>query len=231
MKKLLFFTLLELMIVVAIICILAALLFPALNNASNLAKQASCLNNLKQIGSASAIYADYNKGWLPVGGTSALPNWKSEIAAYLGINSSAVDIPEHAKGVFLCRAWKDPEAGINNNNRGGYGWNFTYCGYLDSDPLVKNQRKNIQAATKPGLTTLCGDATDWKSGGMWNYKLLYAPSQATNMAGNCPVPAIGNRHKKGINIVWLDSHASWMKQITLLSGSQGDIDWYFRFQR
>ena len=64
MKK--HFTLLELLIVIAILAILAALLLPALNSGREKARSTTCLNNLKQIGTSAHLYAgDQDEWWVP----------------------------------------------------------------------------------------------------------------------------------------------------------------------
>lgn len=69
------FTLIELLVVIAVIAILAAMLLPALSRAKETGRRISCVNNLKQLGVASVMYVDDNRGYFPP--RSTVQRWPS----------------------------------------------------------------------------------------------------------------------------------------------------------
>jgi len=94
------FTLVELLTVLAIISILAALLLPAVARSRSHARLIACKNNLRQVGVAISMYSNFFGGWMPVDGFSddgdagkvgtsimwnSIPDEDGRVAGYTGL--------------------------------------------------------------------------------------------------------------------------------------------------
>ena len=76
------FTLIELLVVIAIIAILASLLLPALSKAREHSRQATCAQQLRQLGLATTLYANDHRGLMPARGLA--PSWPILLASGYG---------------------------------------------------------------------------------------------------------------------------------------------------
>ena len=61
------FTLIEMLVVIAIIALLAAMLVPGVTRGIRRSYQAACMSNLKEAATGLMLYVDDNEQWLPPG--------------------------------------------------------------------------------------------------------------------------------------------------------------------
>ena len=98
------FTLIELLIVIAIIAILAAIAFPAIGGARESARRASCMSNLRQIGQAIKIYTG-EMDWEGIFPADNADRYKSTPVGAFNIMRKENLIKESE--IFLCPSAKD----------------------------------------------------------------------------------------------------------------------------
>lgn len=119
------FTLMELLVVVALISILAALLLPALGHAQRKAHATRCLSNLRQIGIALRVYTTDYGGRLPRGDAMPAEGVSSNSAP--SIVQAILPNLSGATKVFAC---PEDEDGVHESRGTSYEWNVALNGRL-----------------------------------------------------------------------------------------------------
>lgn len=205
MKALRAFTLIELLLVIAIIAILAALLLPGLGKAKATAQAVSCRSHLKQWGVATHLYVVDHDDFLPPDGTpnpsaaNTNSGWYVQLPVELNL-PRYVDMPwrtnaavEPGNSVWLCPG--NPRRSNGNNL-------FHYC---------LNENVNLTGVNNAPV----------------RFTSIHKPTTLVWIFDTKNLPAVGssnfahtNLHNRGWQCVFLDGHVFRFRTI-----SDSGLDW------
>ena len=194
------FTLIELIVVMAVIAILAAVLLPALSSAKSRAWTARCQSNLRQIGFGLRLYGDDNGGHYPESGDIIYWNqtdpdtlqasWLQQISPYLQ-NTNLFRCPANARLPVARQS--------NFNYFNGVRAAFVAAGYQQA-------AVNSERILYPYAYVLSGDTLDF--GPLDADKDDYIYNCVGGMANGTPWLA-WRAHTKGQNVAFDDGHVKW----------------------
>lgn len=229
------FTLIELLIVITIIAILAAMLLPALNSAREKAFSVQCLSNQKSLGMATAQYMQDSQDWIPFVQESfdnhppyewkvLLDPYVQRRAKYLKHGFTGIN-----QGIFRCPSWKEfghtfSEKGYD----GGIGINASIhyisgVAYMidNATGTIKNTGSKavpVSSMKQISETVLFQDVMNHWANNESLHAYVITSFKRESVGGAELV--ISNIHNNGLNTLWLDMHGSSNRQSFFVAGKK-----------
>ncbi|WFB34667.1 type II secretion system protein [Kiritimatiellota bacterium B12222] len=179
------FTLIEMLVVIAIIALLVTLLGGVTTRARNHSKKINCAGNLRQLGVVILSYATEHEGWLPAQGNNPVFNsWSHLVFNYVGDSWPSIN----QRTIQLCPSAFDtyPDGKVYRS----YMMNFAGYNWKTATPIYNH--------TRPSMSVLLMDSAHRQGGDCYG-----------GFKGDDFLWTGDFRHSGGINTVFLDGHVQW----------------------
>jgi len=215
------FSLIELLVVTAIVAVLASLLLPAIGQVKASARKLTCASNLRQIGLAIIVYANDNHGTFPQNDSANCSSWPYIFGdwgtgSWGGHSNFYREYLPLKRGAYFCPEGRLWQAGTGNEHDNAWtffpgkpptGWiaATTYCYFAGPNEANGNSRGGPRGIYDGSArSTLIADLmrfgqTDYTLVGTWNHR------GSSQEAGGYRLTAASGGH-----MAYLDGHVGWM---------------------
>lgn len=232
------FTLIEVLVVISIIALIAAILFPAFAKARENARRSSCQSNLKQIGLGLLQYVGDHDDKMPASAygpisptiqdsnNSSYYKWMDAIFPY--VKSEQLFICPSDSGGKYTYSLNLPD-GESTQDYGSYGQNGAYrnAGDAQTPPRSAAYLVSLSSMASPAATIWAADTNNREeANGSYGFSWANAastPSITTAASGVRQLEKISERHLQTSNVLFCDGHVKAMKLEQLTEG-QGLVD-------
>lgn len=206
------FSLIELLVVVAIIAVLAGMLLPAVGLVREAATTTACAGNLRQISLGLMAYSDESNGVFPpinMEGNLGNQRWYTNLldeGGYVPVQPGDWMLQSWGnviRGVWRCRAQGDATLWWG----GGYGMlqNANHGGSTDGAGVV---RAAVSRSSSRALL-LDSESSNTGTGGVWKSKLaMDCPAEVDWNAIGCSRAAARHGGGRMVNVVFYDGHVA-----------------------